>query len=70
MKVYGIVDWIVVRGVSSGVGRGFDKEINSGIYDEVGEVVELEVGGKVVSRKISNMKSMLKLVKVYIENLI
>ena len=38
----------VGRGVGAGVGWGVVDEVNIGVGNEVGEVFELEVGGKVV----------------------
>ena len=58
MKVYVNVGLVVVRGVGTGVGRGEVDEMDIGVGDKVGGVFELEVGCKVSSIKMSNMKSM------------
>ena len=39
-------------------------EVDIGVGDEVGEVFELEVWGKVSSISMSNMKSMCRLMRV------
>ena len=44
-------------------------EVDIGVGDEVGEVFELEVWGKVSSISMSNMKSMCRLMTVYIDML-
>ena len=42
-------------------------ELDIGVGDEVGKVFELEVGCKVSSIKMSKMKSMCRLTRVYIK---
>ena len=54
MEVNGSVDLVVGRGVGSGVGRVVGDEV----YSAVGEGVELEIGGNVVSINISRIKLM------------
>ena len=49
MKVDGSVDWGVDRGVCDGVGIVIWYELDIHVWDEVGEGVEFEIGGKVVS---------------------
>ena len=62
MRVYGSIYWSVVKCVVSEVGRGFNDEVESDVFDEDGEGVELDVEGKFVSINMSNMKSILILV--------
>ena len=62
VKANYILYWGVVIGVGSGVGRVVGDEVYSNVDDEFGEGVELDVGGKVVSLKISEMTSMWRLV--------
>ena len=44
--------WGVSRCVGAGVDRGVVDEVDIGVGNEVGEVFELEVGGKIVSINI------------------
>ena len=64
MKVYGNVDWGVIRGVGSGVSRGIGDEVESCVDDEVVKIPELEIVVKVVSIKIPKTKSMWRLLTV------
>ena len=57
MKVYGSAYSVVVQGVGTGVGRVSVGEVYSGVSDEVCKVLELEFRGKVVSIKMSKIKS-------------
>ena len=56
MKVGDSVYWGVDRGVGTGVGTGVGDEVDSCVGDEGFEVLELSVGGKVLSINISKMK--------------
>ena len=57
MKVDVSVGWGVVRGVVAGVVSWVFDEVDIGVGDDVGEVLELEVGGKIVSinRRLDDM---------------
>ena len=58
------VGWGVCRGYGEGFGIVVVDELYIGVCDQLGEVIEFEVGGKFVSIKMSNMKSMLILMTV------
>ena len=49
MKVLSSEGWGVGRGVGARADRGVVDEVDIGVGNEVGEVFELEFGGKVVS---------------------
>ena len=69
VKFDGSLYWVFVIGVFSGVGRFIGCEVDIGVGDELGEGVELEVGSIVLLIKMSNMKSMWRLMIVSIEML-
>ena len=48
MKVYGSADLRIVRFAGVGIGRDIGNEVDSGFCDKAGEVVELDIGVKVI----------------------
>ena len=64
MDFSSIVDSVVGRGVSYGIGIVVGDGLDSVIGDEFGEGVELEFGGKFLSISISKIKSIWILITV------
>ena len=56
-KVDGAENWGVVQGIGAGFSIGVGDEVKNGVDNEFGEGVDLIIGSKVVSRKISRNKS-------------
>ena len=69
MKAYGSVGWGVGRVFGFGLGRNIGDELDIDVSDKVSEGIWLEVGSKVVSIKIPNMKSIWVLMTVFTEML-
>ena len=70
MNIDGIIDWYVLRGVGTAVGGVICDEFYGDVVDEVGVEPELKVVNKVLSIKISKIKSWGILVAVCIDVLI